>query len=109
MSHLQEVDKTDGGNLGEGHELPVQDEGTTRAGGEALGKHRSHLRAAKVEGWGAGAPCTYCGEDLDYSAGDSRGGHAPESDTRARSMSDRAERQAIDNAERQPCVVCRSA
>ena len=62
-----------------------------------------------------GAPCTYCGEDLDFSAGDPGDSQAPVPVTcphqgfvHARCMWDRAERLANGHVDPQPCVACRS-
>ena len=62
-----------------------------------------------------GAPCTYCGEDLEHSAGDPGDGEEPVPATcsykgfvHARCMWDRAERLANGHVDPQPCVTCRS-
>ena len=59
-----------------------------------------------------GAPCTHCGDDVDYSAGDSGDDEAPVPVTcshggfvHARCMRDRAERLANGHDDPQPCVT----
>ena len=60
------------------------------------------------------APCTCCGEHVDYPAGDSGDGEAPVPVTcshggfvHARCMWDRAERLANGHVDPQPCATCR--
>ena len=62
-----------------------------------------------------GVPCTYCREDVDYSAGDPGDGEALLPVTcshggfvHARCMWHRAERLANGRVDPQPCVTCRS-
>ena len=62
-----------------------------------------------------GAPCTYCGEDIDFSAGDAGDSQAPvpvscshEGFVHARCMLDRAERLVNGHVDPQPRATCRS-